>query len=79
MLAIFVILLLLWAGVPEMLLGKAYAVNATATAFIGLSLLLLSNVLTWDDILKEKKCLGHHYLVWCFNHDGNLFEQIGRD
>ncbi|QMT30634.1 MULTISPECIES: DASS family sodium-coupled anion symporter [Alysiella] len=54
MLAIFVILLLLWAGVPEMLLGKAYAVNATATAFIGLSLLLLSNVLTWDDILKEK-------------------------
>jgi len=37
-----------------MLLGKAYAVDATTTAFIGLSLLLLSGVLTWDDVLKEK-------------------------
>ena len=54
MLAIFAILLILWAGVPAMLFGKAYAVDATTTAFIGLSLLLLSGVLTWDDILKEK-------------------------
>ncbi len=54
MLGIFGILLFLWAGVPALLLGKAYAVDATTTAFIGLSLLLLSGVLTWDDILKEK-------------------------
>ncbi|MFB2538680.1 MULTISPECIES: DASS family sodium-coupled anion symporter [unclassified Acinetobacter] len=54
MLGIFSLLLLLWAGVPKMLLGDAFAVNATTTAFIGLSLLLLSGVLTWDDILKEK-------------------------
>ncbi len=54
MLAIFGLLLVLWAGVPEMLLGKAAAVDATTTAFIGLSLLLLSGVLSWDDVLKEK-------------------------
>ena len=54
MLAIFALLLLLWAGVPAWLLGPAWAVNATATAFIGLSLLLLTGTLTWDDVLKEK-------------------------
>ena len=55
MLVIFAILLILWADLPVLLTGdKSLAVNATATAFIGLSLLLLSNVLTWDDILKEK-------------------------
>ncbi|MFC5920642.1 DASS family sodium-coupled anion symporter [Neisseria weixii] len=54
MLGVFGILLFLWAGIPALLLGKAYAVDATTTAFIGLSLLLLSGVLTWDDILKEK-------------------------
>ena len=54
MLAIFAVLLVLWAGLPALVLGKAFTVNATATAFIGLSLLLLSGVLTWDDVLKEK-------------------------
>lgn len=54
MLAVFGILLLLWAGIPEMILGKAYAVDATTTTFLGLSLLLLTGVLTWDDVLKEK-------------------------
>lgn len=54
MLAIFALLLVLWAGVPAMLLGDAWKVDATTTAFIGLSLLLISGVLTWDDVLKEK-------------------------
>lgn len=54
MLGIFTLLLILWAGVPKMLFGDAFAVNATTTALIGLSLLLLSGVLTWDDILQEK-------------------------
>ena len=54
MLAIFAVLLTLWAGVPAMIFGKAAAVDPTTTAFIGLSLLLLTGVLTWDDILKEK-------------------------
>ena len=54
MLAIFALLLLLWAGVPAMLLGKGWTVDPTVTAFTGLSLLLLTGVLTWDDVLKEK-------------------------
>ena len=54
MLAIFALLLLLWADIPAMLLGAGWKVDPTTTAFIGLSLLLLSGVLTWDDILQEK-------------------------
>lgn len=54
MLAVFAVLLVLWAGIPAMIFGKAATVDATTTAFIGLSLLLLSGVLTWDDVLKEK-------------------------
>lgn len=54
MLGIFTILLLLWAGIPEMIFGAAWAVNATTTAFIGLSLLLITGVLTWEDIITER-------------------------
>ncbi len=52
MLGVFAMLLLLWAGVPDMLFGVK--VDATTTTFLGLSLLLLTGVLTWDDVLKEK-------------------------
>ena len=54
MLGIFAVLLILWAGIPAMIFGPHFAVDATTTAFIGLSLLLLSGVLTWQDILAEK-------------------------
>lgn len=54
LLGVFALLLFLWAGVPAMILGKAYTVDPTTAAFIGLTLLLLSNVLSWDDILAEK-------------------------
>ncbi|MDO4641670.1 MAG: DASS family sodium-coupled anion symporter [Neisseria sp.] len=54
MLGVFAVLLFLWAGVPKMIFGPAAAVDATTTAFIGLTLLLLSGVLSWDDVLKEK-------------------------
>ncbi|RIY32059.1 C4-dicarboxylate ABC transporter [Psittacicella hinzii] len=54
MLVSFSIMLILWAGVPAWLFGPAFAVNATTTAFIGLSILLLSGVLTWNDVLSEK-------------------------
>ena len=47
-------MLCLWAGVPEWLLGKAYAVNPTTTAILGLAILLLTGVLEWEDILKAK-------------------------
>ena len=54
MLAVFGILLLLWAGIPAMLLGDMWTLDPTTTAFIGLSLLLLTGVLTWDDVLTQK-------------------------
>jgi DASS family divalent anion:Na+ symporter len=54
LLAVFAWLLLLWAGIPEWILGKAFAVNSTTAAFSGLALLLVTGVLSWDDVLKEK-------------------------
>ncbi|WP_042106984.1 DASS family sodium-coupled anion symporter, partial [Acinetobacter junii] len=54
MLGVFGILLLLWAGIPAMILGSAWVVDPTTTAFIGLTLLLLTGVLTWEDILTQK-------------------------
>lgn len=62
MLAVFALLLLLWANIPAMILGEAYKINATTTAFIGLSVLLLSGVLTWQDALKQKSAWDT--LVW---------------
>ena len=54
MLGVFAILLVLWAGIPAMLLGAGWAVDATTTAFIGLALCLITGVLTWEDVIKEK-------------------------
>jgi DASS family divalent anion:Na+ symporter len=54
MIGVFTLLLLLWAGVPAMILGEAYALNATTVAFLGLSILLVTSVLTWNDVLSEK-------------------------
>lgn len=45
----FVLLLLLWT-VGDIVLG----VNATTTGLIGLVVLLLSGVLTWEDVIREK-------------------------
>jgi divalent anion:Na+ symporter, DASS family len=54
LLGVFALLLFLWAGVPEMLFGKSYSIDPATAAFVGLTLLLLTGVLTWDDILSEK-------------------------
>ncbi|WP_028357585.1 DASS family sodium-coupled anion symporter [Brackiella oedipodis] len=54
MIGVFALMLFLWADIPAMIFGDAYKVNPTATAFLGLSLLLLFGVLTWDDVLKQK-------------------------
>ena len=54
MLGVFALMLLLWANIPALILGEQYSVDATTTAFIGLTTLILTGVLTWDDILKEK-------------------------
>jgi DASS family divalent anion:Na+ symporter len=48
MLLAFVILLVLWVT------GDLFKIDATTTAFIGLSILLLTQVLTWEDVKAEK-------------------------
>lgn len=48
MMLAFVVLLGLW------ILGDTLSIDATTTAFIGLSLLLLTSVLTWEDVKSEK-------------------------
>ena len=48
MLMAFVILLVLWVT------GDLFKIDATTTAFIGLTILLLTQVLTWEDVKAEK-------------------------
>jgi divalent anion:Na+ symporter, DASS family len=47
MLGVFVLLLLLW------ILGGVLQLNATIAAMVGLSFLLVLNVLEWQDVIKE--------------------------
>lgn len=56
MIGIFIILLVLW------IFGSNFHLDATITAFIGLSLLLLTQVLTWSDIKQEQGAWDT--LVW---------------
>jgi DASS family divalent anion:Na+ symporter len=48
MLGTFILLLLLWV------FGRPLRVHSTVTALVGLSVLLGTRVLTWEDVLKEK-------------------------
>ncbi len=48
MLLTFFILLFLW------MTGDLFSIDATTTAFIGLVILLLTSVLTWEDVKAEK-------------------------
>lgn len=48
MLLAFVVLLFLW------ITGDLFGIDATTTAFLGLVLLLLTSVLTWEDVKAEK-------------------------
>lgn len=47
--ATFVVLLLLWT-VGDLVLG----ISATTTAFVGVIILMVFQVLTWEDIIREK-------------------------
>lgn len=49
---VFVGLLLLWV------LGDFFGIHATTAALLGIGILLLSGVLTWEDILKERAAWG---------------------
>ena len=51
---VFTILLLLWAGIPALIFGNEFSVPPTAAAFIGLAILLVTGVLSWDDVLSNK-------------------------
>ncbi|MFP3019461.1 MAG: DASS family sodium-coupled anion symporter [Arsenophonus sp.] len=53
-LAVFFMLLIMWSGIPSLIFGNAFSINPTASTFLGLSVLLCTGVLTWDDILKTK-------------------------
>lgn len=56
MLATFIGLLGLW------IFGQPLGIDATSAALIGLAALLLTGVLTWDDLLQEKSAWGT--LMW---------------
>lgn len=49
MLFTFFLLLFMWVA------GSIINIDATVSAFIGLSILLLTNVLTWEDVVAEKE------------------------
>lgn len=62
LLSAFVLLLLLWADIPAAIWGNTYTVNPTTAAAAGLAYLLLTGVLTWDDVLTEKSAWDT--IVW---------------
>lgn len=62
MLGVFALMLLLWANIPALIFGEQLSVDATTTAFMGLSLLIITGVLTWQDVLKEKSAWDT--IVW---------------
>ena len=61
-LGVLALMLIMWAGVPAWLFGPAFDLNATTTAWVGLSLLLVTGVLAWEDILKAKSAWDT--LIW---------------
>jgi len=56
MFATFLLLLTLW------IFGSPLSIHSTTTAMLGLTALLLTRVLTWDDVLSEKG--AWNTLVW---------------
>lgn len=56
MLLVFLLLLTLW------IFGRLFLIHSTATALAGLVVLLLSGVLQWDDIIRERE--AWNTLVW---------------
>lgn len=51
---VFTILLFLWAGIPALIFGETFVVPPASAAFVGLAILLVTGVLSWDDILSNK-------------------------
>jgi hypothetical protein len=53
-LGVLILMPTIWAGLPAWLLGPAFALDPTTTAAVGLSLLLVTGVLEWEDLLKAR-------------------------
>lgn len=70
------ILLTFWTDVPVWLFGDAYQLNATSSAFIGLSILLVTGVLAWQDVLAEKSPWNTR--VWFVSNYATLGMVAGR-
>lgn len=62
--AIFILALLGWSmpSVLQQLFGIKISLNSTAVAMTAMGLVFLTNVLTWDDMLKNKG--GWNTLIW---------------
>ncbi len=75
MLGTFGLMLLLWANVPAMLLGPAYALDPAVVAFLGLFALIITGTIDWDDVLSEKSAWDT--LVW-FGALVMLAEQLNK-
>lgn len=56
MLSVFLVLIVLW------IFGSMFSMGATTAALIGLVFLLITQVLTWDEIIKEKG--AWNTLIW---------------
>lgn len=56
MAGIFLMMLVLWV------FGTTLGINSTTTALLGLCLLLVTGILTFDDVLSEKE--AWHTLIW---------------
>ncbi|MDF3034256.1 MAG: 2-oxoglutarate translocator [Alphaproteobacteria bacterium] len=56
MVGVFIFMLFFW------IFGIYWHIEATTTALIGVSLLLLTNVLSWEDVLNEKE--AWHIFIW---------------
>jgi len=61
-LCVLILMLAVWAGIPAWLLGPAFGLDPTTTALVGLSLLLITTVLNWEDILAAKSAWDT--LIW---------------
>jgi len=56
MLGVFILMLALWV------FGSALRVDSTAVALAGVALLLVTGVLTWDDLLRERE--AWNTMIW---------------
>nr|WP_280790711.1 DASS family sodium-coupled anion symporter [Azorhizobium doebereinerae] len=62
MIGTFALLLILWANVPAMIFGRAFELDPTAVAFLGLFILIITGTINWDDVLSEKSAWDT--LIW---------------